>query len=243
MRWPGPIDSDEYRPLAVARTMFVDKVDRGVAETILEHIKASTGQTAVTQLRVLGGAMARVPVEATAFAHRSSRIMVNLAAIYGALDEKPAHEAWVRAFADAIRQDDGGAYVNFIGDEGEARVRAAYPGPTWDRLPEIKRRTPPSPTCAEATRALVTTTEWRPGPSTMDGVPFVLSRPSTRTVDTSVTGARKLPDVPKGMSTSANRVPASSSRQSMAAIPYGVATDARAQSIPTAGLGAKMIRR
>ena len=31
-----------------------------------------------------------------------------------------------------------GAYVNFVGDEGEARVRAAYPGATWDRLAAIK---------------------------------------------------------------------------------------------------------
>ena len=58
---------------------------------------------AVAQLRVLGGAMARVPVEATAFAHRRRRIMVNVAAIYGHPDEarhEPGHEAWVTGFAD-----------------------------------------------------------------------------------------------------------------------------------------------
>ena len=38
---------------------------------------------------------------------------------------------------------DGGAYVNFLGDEGPDRVRQAYPGPTWDRLVEIKRRYDP----------------------------------------------------------------------------------------------------
>ena len=41
-------------------------------------------------------------------------------------------------FAAALRQGDAGAYVNFLGDEGEARVRAAYPGATWDRLAAIK---------------------------------------------------------------------------------------------------------
>ncbi|HEY3211372.1 MAG TPA: hypothetical protein VGL18_16580 [Actinomycetota bacterium] len=34
----------------------------------------------------------------------------------------------------ALRQGNDGAYVNFLGDEGEARIRAAYPGSTWDRL-------------------------------------------------------------------------------------------------------------
>jgi FAD/FMN-containing dehydrogenase len=43
-----------------------------------------------------------------------------------------------------MRQGDDGAYVNFLADEGEARVRAAYPGPTWDRLAAIKRRYDPT---------------------------------------------------------------------------------------------------
>jgi FAD/FMN-containing dehydrogenase len=138
-----PPESDEYHPLAVARTMFIDRVDPDVAATLLEHIRASTAQMAVAQLRVLGGAMARVPSDATAFAHRKSRILVNLAAIYGSPDEKPAHEAWVDAFVDAVRQDDRGAYVNFVGDEGEGGVHAAYPDATWRRLAEIKRRYDP----------------------------------------------------------------------------------------------------
>lgn len=36
-----------------------------------------------------------------------------------------------------LAQDDRGAYVNFLGAEGEDRVRAAYPGATWDRLVAI----------------------------------------------------------------------------------------------------------
>ena len=34
-------------------------------------------------------------------------------------------------------------YVNFLGDEGQARVREAYPGATWDRLADVKRRYDP----------------------------------------------------------------------------------------------------
>ncbi len=41
-------------------------------------------------------------------------------------------------FAAALRQGDDGAYVNFLTDEGEARVRAAYPGATWERLRAVK---------------------------------------------------------------------------------------------------------
>jgi FAD/FMN-containing dehydrogenase len=107
-------------------------------------VQASTAMMAAVQLRVLGGAAARVPVDATAYGHRQSRIMVNVAAIFGSPDEAPVHEPWVTGLADALRQDDDGAYVNFLGDEGEARIRAAYPGATWDRLVEIKRRYDPT---------------------------------------------------------------------------------------------------
>jgi FAD/FMN-containing dehydrogenase len=135
---------EEFRPLAVARTFFLDRVDRGVAEDIVERLQASTAMMAVTQLRVLGGAMSRVPADATAFAHRSSRVMSTVAALFGAMDELPAHTAWAEEGMAELRQSDPGSYVNFLGEEPESSVRAAYPGGTWERLAEIKRRYDPT---------------------------------------------------------------------------------------------------
>jgi FAD/FMN-containing dehydrogenase len=137
-------DDDSYHPTAVARTMLVDRIDRGLAEAIIEHLAASDASVRVAQLRVLGGAMARVPVGATAFAHRASRIMVNVAAFYDGPADRPIREKWVTDLVAKLRQSDDGAYVNFLGDEGEERVRAAYPGSTWDRLAAIKARYDPT---------------------------------------------------------------------------------------------------
>ncbi len=143
-----PPEEEEYHPLSAVRTMFVDRVDRGVAKTISdrteEHMRTAGPQMAGAQLRVLGGAMARVPADATAFAHRSSRIMVNLFSIYGSPEEAPAHDAWIAKFGAELEQSDKGAYVNFLADEGTARIRAAYPGATWDRLTAIKHRYDPT---------------------------------------------------------------------------------------------------
>jgi FAD/FMN-containing dehydrogenase len=139
-----PPEGDEYHPIAAGRNMFVDSIDRSVAEMILERLHRSTGSMAVAQLRVLGGAMARVPADATAFAHRGSHIMVNLATLYERLEDKPVHEAWVSEFSAALVQSDHGAYVNFLGDQGESAVRAAYPGSNWDRLRQVKRRYDPT---------------------------------------------------------------------------------------------------
>jgi FAD/FMN-containing dehydrogenase len=134
----------DYHPTAVGRTMFVDTIDRDVAETIVETLRASDATVRVAQLRVLGGAMVRVPADATAFAHRGSRIMVNVAAFYDGPEDRAVREAWVSDFAAALQQGDGGAYVNFLGDEGQARIRDAYPGATWDRLAAIKARYDPT---------------------------------------------------------------------------------------------------
>jgi FAD/FMN-containing dehydrogenase len=137
-------DDPDYHPTAIGHTMFVDSVDGGVADTVMERLEASDASMRVAQIRVLGGAMARIPADATAFAHRSSRIMVNVASFYEGPEDRPVREAWVREFAAALRQEDHGAYVGFLADEGEERVREAYPGRTWDRLAEIKRRYDPT---------------------------------------------------------------------------------------------------
>ncbi|MGE5635658.1 MAG: FAD-binding oxidoreductase [Nocardioidaceae bacterium] len=139
-----PPEPEGFRPVAAARTTFVDAVDRAASETITDHLDAASAPMAVTQLRVLGGAMARVPAQATAFAHRARRMMVNVAALYQRPDEAAAHEAWASAFSAALRNGDEGAYVGFLGDEGEARVREAYPSPTWERLAAIKARYDPT---------------------------------------------------------------------------------------------------
>jgi FAD/FMN-containing dehydrogenase len=136
-------DDSSYRPIIGGRTLFVDAIDRTSAAMILEKLQAYTGSMAIAQLRVLGGAMARVPVDATAFAHRKSKILVNLMAFYDRAEEKPIHESWAKSFAAALQQSDCGAYVNFLGDEGEIGVRAAYPGATWERLAAIKAQYDP----------------------------------------------------------------------------------------------------
>jgi FAD/FMN-containing dehydrogenase len=138
----GPED-EEYRPLAVAQTMWADRFDRATAETILRFLEDSDAPMRVAQLRVLGGAMARVPNDATAFAHRDRRMMINVASFYEGPDDRPRREAWVSDFAEALSDGDRSGYVGFLADEGPDRVRAAYPGDTWDRLRRVKARYDP----------------------------------------------------------------------------------------------------
>lgn len=134
-------------PRAVAaalRPFFMDRFDAASAETIFDHLERSTAPMRVAQLRVLGGAVARVPVEATAFAHRRRAILGTAGAIYERPEEGDRHQAWAAELAGALRQGPPGAYVGFLGDFGETGLREAYPGATWDRLRQVKARYDPS---------------------------------------------------------------------------------------------------
>ncbi|HEV7276197.1 MAG TPA: BBE domain-containing protein [Devosiaceae bacterium] len=137
-----PPEDPNYHPTAVARTLFLRSFDRESAETMLRHLQEADGMR-VAQLRVLGGAAARVAPDATAYAHRQQPIMANVAAFYDGADDRVRRTAWVEAFATGLARGETAAYVNFLGNEGEARVRAAYPGATWDRLAQVKAKYDP----------------------------------------------------------------------------------------------------
>jgi FAD/FMN-containing dehydrogenase len=133
-----------FHPIASSHTMLVDGVERRTIETALERLEKSDAMMRVVQIRALGGAMSRVPADATAFAHRERRFMVNVAALYARPEESEAYQPWVTALAAEFEQGEPAAYMGFLGDEGESRVREAYPKATWDRLAEVKRRYDPT---------------------------------------------------------------------------------------------------
>lgn len=146
IRYPEIYEGAEApQPTFVAtEPFFVDSVDTADAEMIFDRLQSGTAPMRVAQLRVLGGAVSRVPADATAFAHRDRRIMMVAAAAYERREDTPEHQAWATDFGAALRQGDPGAYVGFLGDVGVGRVQEAYPGSTWERLREVKRRYDPT---------------------------------------------------------------------------------------------------
>jgi FAD/FMN-containing dehydrogenase len=140
MRYPEILPDPPWNQVGkVIHTMFARSVDGRQAETMLEGIAESTALIAACEIRALGGAMARVPVDATAFAHRHSRVMLNVQAMYDpSTSERSEHTAWAGRLAAALSDGDPGAYAGFLADEGDERVCAAYPGATGERLAAVK---------------------------------------------------------------------------------------------------------
>ncbi|HKH42392.1 MAG TPA: FAD-binding oxidoreductase [Solirubrobacterales bacterium] len=144
MRYPELFEGPEPEPhFAAGTNFFADSLEPAAAGAILEQLPQSTAMMNAVQLRVLGGALARVPNDATAFAHRDRGLMVNIQAIYADEGERETHQAWVDGLADSIGKNGTGGYVGFLGEEDEESLRAAYPGGTWERLRGLKRRYDP----------------------------------------------------------------------------------------------------
>ncbi len=134
-----PPEEEEYHPVATGHTMFVDTIGRAEAETILEHLATSKAMMGVAQLRVLGGAVGagagrRDGVRASGEPDHGERARP---CTKSSRSERRTSRGSA-SFAAALHQGDDAAYVNFLGDEGPDRIRAAYPGATWDRLRAIK---------------------------------------------------------------------------------------------------------
>jgi FAD/FMN-containing dehydrogenase len=138
-----PPEDDSYRPLALDYTLFMDHVDHATAQTIIDRLNASDAELRAVQLRALGGAMARVPADATAFAHRTAPILAVAVNFWKDESDLPVREEWLHTTVAALDQGVPGAYVGFIREETGARLDAAYPGSTLERLRDLKTKWDP----------------------------------------------------------------------------------------------------
>ncbi|MGH2349328.1 MAG: FAD-binding oxidoreductase [bacterium] len=116
-----------------------------VIDRIVEHSMRITSPLSYTLIFQLGGAVARIGEAATAYAHRHAAHSVNINAVWQPGDPSAAaHARWAQQFFAALEPDQVGVYVNFLGDEGDERVRAAYGAAKYRRLAELKRRYDPT---------------------------------------------------------------------------------------------------
>jgi hypothetical protein len=129
---------------ASIRMMFADDLSDAAIDAALDAMKHASSPFALIQFRGLGGALARVGQDATAFAHRDRRYFVAIINIWlDAAEDAATHEAWTRSLWSILRPEGSGVYVNFLENEGVDRIREAYPEATYNRLAEIKRRYDP----------------------------------------------------------------------------------------------------
>jgi hypothetical protein len=87
--------------------------------------------------------MASVAPDETAFSQRDAAVLVAAMSMFEVGGDAGLSDAWTAEFQRAFAGKATGVYANFLADEGDARVRAAYPHGAYESLAAIKRRHDP----------------------------------------------------------------------------------------------------
>ncbi|MCV2490934.1 FAD-binding oxidoreductase [Geodermatophilus sp. YIM 151500] len=123
---------------------FLTGLPDELVDVLAEHTARVPSPTTQVAIIAGGGAPARVPDEATALGTRTAPWNVHFLSIWADADDDERNIAWTRALSAAAKPwATGGAYLNFIGDEGHDRVRAAFGPEKYARLVALKDRYDP----------------------------------------------------------------------------------------------------
>jgi len=124
---------------------FVADLDDRVIDLALEHGGRMPSPMSQIHFHQMGGAVGRVPSDATAFSGRHAGYTYNVVSTWTEPAEDAQHIAANRDVASALAERSvGGAYVNFAGDTDVDRVRSLYGDEIYDRLARLKREYDPS---------------------------------------------------------------------------------------------------
>jgi FAD/FMN-containing dehydrogenase len=120
------------------------ELSAGLVKVLVDHAKRIPDPMTEIAMAQLGGAVSRVPIEATAYTHRDGQFVMN---VHGRWSD-PAKDAeciaWARdLYRAATPYATGGAYGNFLSQEEGDRIPAAY-GANYERLVELKTRFDPT---------------------------------------------------------------------------------------------------
>ena len=122
------------------KTEYLRALDDRTVATLCEHATRMRSPFSAIHIHHLEGAVKRFPDDGTAFAHRSARWVLNIVGLWPGPEGSDVHVGWVRELRQAIQPwATGAVYLNFLGEDGPDRVRAAYGAGKYARLAELKR--------------------------------------------------------------------------------------------------------
>ena len=127
------------------KSHYFSEIDDDLIDAMAEHAGRITSPHSAALFMHLGGAPARLDPSTNAVGLRTAPYVLNIQAAWESAQEDPRHIAWAREYWTATRPfSTGSAYINFMTeDEGEARVRAAYPSEVYARLRDVKSKFDP----------------------------------------------------------------------------------------------------
>jgi FAD/FMN-containing dehydrogenase len=127
------------------KSEYVPSLSDALIDTLAERAWGGPTPESYTIIFHLGGAVGRQDPEGSAFEDRRAAHAVNIDAVWSEPARASACVAWTRGLWEAVRPySTGRVYVNFLGEEGQDRVRAAYGEAKYERLRALKRKHDPT---------------------------------------------------------------------------------------------------
>lgn len=121
------------------------QLDDGLIDVLLDAVSKLPTAECEVFIGHLGGAVNRVPVDATAYPHRDVEFVMNVHTRWREAADDAACIAWARGlFAATSPFATGGVYVNFMPEDEAQRVRAGAYGRNFDRLAKLKQTYDPT---------------------------------------------------------------------------------------------------
>ncbi len=125
------------------KSHFLDDIEEGLIDLLIERAQSLPGPYCNVFFEAQGGAIGRVPVDATAFPHRRAAFNIGISSGWSDPHQDGSIIEWTRSFHDSVAPfSTGGVYSNYMDFDEDERVRAAY-GANLDRLKEVKARYDP----------------------------------------------------------------------------------------------------
>jgi FAD/FMN-containing dehydrogenase len=123
---------------------FVRELPDAAIDAHLAHISKAPSEISLTHLYPIDGAVHNIAPDATAWNMRNANWSMVICAVHPDPAMAPALKQWGRDYWQAVHPFNmQGAYVNFMMDESEDRVRASY-GSNYPRLAAVKKRYDPA---------------------------------------------------------------------------------------------------
>ncbi|HEV8364500.1 MAG TPA: BBE domain-containing protein, partial [Gemmatimonadaceae bacterium] len=127
------------------KSEYLPALDDALIGTLTEHAWRVATPASYTALFHLGGAVGREDPDGSAFEDRRATHAMTIDGVWSDPTASGACIAWARDFWEAVRPySTGRVYVNFLGEEGQDRVRTAYGAAKYERLRALKRKYDPT---------------------------------------------------------------------------------------------------
>ena len=139
---------DDTAPVGIRnywKTAYLKELDDGTINTFLEFSEKITSPISAIHIHQLGGMIQKVDEGSTAYSNRDAKYAMNIVCGWENPSEDEKNIGWSRDLFNAMQKfSTGAAYLNFLGEEGQDRVRAAYGEEKYRKLAELKKKYDPT---------------------------------------------------------------------------------------------------